>query len=331
MAREVPPAPSLDSTLLAEFNQALVDRHYGTKYQKAFHAWIARFLSAFPGRAIASLGEAELRAFLEDLAGQPQLTATARNQARSALLLLFHGVLGVKVDCTDGLAHTPVHSDGASSLSRIEVKGLLAAVAPAFSLMASLLYGSGLRPNELLLLRVRDIEVRSRTIRLRDQRDNRPERWALLPDGVIAALEDHLVSLRARHDADLLQQAGLASLPESVRQVAPALARAWEWQWLFPVARINWNPTTRTGYRPHQHESPLIRALQDAADVAGVKQRINAQTLRQTFKVHLVEAGAPGPLVEALLGVPTPAVPQLALEERLATRNLRSPLDLVAK
>jgi integrase len=291
--------------------------------------WIERFVASLPGRAIATLTEADLRRFLEGLAQDQGITPTARNQARAALLIFFHGVLGIRTDCTDGMGHTPVQGSGLVALTRTEVRELLGAIEPGFALMAALLYGAGLRPNELLWLRVRDVEIGNRLLRLRDQRETRHERWALLPERLVQPLQDHLEGHRERHRADLLQQAGLTAVPESVRLAQPEAVRAWEWQWLFPVSRINWDLHTRSGHRPHQHEAPLIRAVQAAAKAAGVGKPINAHTLRHSFKIHLVEAGQDGEVLEALLGVPSASVAErLGVEASLgAGRSLRSPLD----
>jgi integrase len=329
MGREVPPAPNLDSALMLQVQKALLDRHYSKKTQRAFQMWIERFLASLPERPLATLREADLRAFLESLANDDQLTPVARNQARAALLLFFHGVLGLRTDCTDGMVHTPVQGGGLLALSRDEVRTLLARIDPAFALMAALLYGAGLRPNELLLLRVRDVDLPLRALWLRDQREIRSERWALLPERLAGPLEDHLAGHRERHQSDLAQQAGLTAVPESVRLAQPDAARAWQWQWLFPVSRINWDLRTHSGHRPHHHEAPLLRAIQAAARSADITKPINSHTLRHSFRVHLVAAGEDPEVVDALLGVPsTSAAARLGSEAILgANRKLRSPLD----
>jgi integrase len=335
MAREVPPLsdssnpPIIEPALLARIQQALLDRHYTPRTQRAYATWIGRFLAAFPERKLDTLGEPDLRAFLEGLVHDPDLTATARNQARAALLILFHGVLGVRVDCTDGMAHTPMHGTGAKALTRDEVAGLLAVIEPQFALMAGLLYGAGLRPNELLLLRVRDVEPQLELLRLRDMRESREERWAILPHKLLGDVDQHLAAHEKRHRADLLQQAGLVSLPASIQAAEPEAAREWGWQWLFPAARINWDLRSRSGHRMHQHEAPVIRAVQSAAFRAGIRTPINAHTLRHSFKIHLSEAGYEPELVDALLGIPSPVfATRLAAEAALgAGRGIRSPLD----
>ena len=329
MGREVPPATDLDPELMAQVQQALLDRHYSKRTQRGVRVWIERFIASLPGREISTLTEADLRAFLDGLAQDQGITPTARNQARAALLIFFHGVLGIRTDCTDGMGHTPVQGSGLVALTRGEVAALLAAVEPGFALMAALMYGAGLRPNELLWLRVRDVELEGRLLRLRDQRETRHERWALLPERLLRPLQDHLEGHRERQRIDLLQQAGLTAVPESVRLAQPDAVRAWEWQWLFPVSRVNWDLQTRSGHRPHQHEAPLLRAIQAAAKAAGVGKPINAHTLRHSFKVHLVEGGQNAQLVEALLGVPSAGAEEwLEVEASLgARRPLRSPLD----
>lgn len=314
------PAPPL---LLDGIRQVLRARHYAARTELAYVEWIHRFFAHFPGRSVDRCGEPELRLFLEHLAREGA-TPSARNQARSALLLMFHAVLGQRLNCTDGMAHARSDGSGPVLLSRAEIERLLAAVEPGCALMVQLLYGSGLRPYEVVALRVRDIDLEARLIYIRDERGRKPERRALLPERLVAALQAHLVAGKQRHRRDLGRGAGVAHLPEAVRLEQPESQRDWQWQWLFPAAITHIDPLTRQGRRSRQHETVVVRALQAAARAARLVQPIDSYTLRHCFGMHLVEAGCDPDMVQAVLGAGEAACP-LGGPRPAA---LRSPLDL---
>lgn len=85
---------------LDRFRDALRRRHYSRRTEKAYTAWVRRFLAFHGYPDPAGLGAAEVRAYLTHLAGPLQLAASSQNQAFSALLFLFREVL---VRSLDGL------------------------------------------------------------------------------------------------------------------------------------------------------------------------------------------------------------------------------------
>lgn len=307
------------AALLDQAREVLKQRRYSGRTERAFLDWIGRFFRFVPGRELDGLGEADLRAYLEDLAGT-EISHRSLAQARAALLVLFHGVLGRQINCT-GLGRA--EGSALAPLSRSETAQLLAAVAPGYALAIALTYGSGLRPTELLALRVGDVDLDVGHLRLQDFRAGRPPRTTMIPAALVEPLRAHMVALRSLFESDLARGAGFASLPESVRTSQPEAARAFEWQWLFPVVtRLTRNPLNGEGRRGHIDEVDLQRAVAAAARTAGLSQTVDLQTLRASFAQHLSDAGFPVASVQSALGVqPAPAstsVPAL----------LPSPLDL---
>ncbi len=315
-APALPPLP----VLLEKVRVVLRQRRYSARTETAFVDWVARFVAFFAERGGERPTETDMRAFLEQLAKQSGVSPAARNQARAALLVLFHGVLGQQLNCTDGIGRAFAEGAAPATLHRSDVERLLAALEGQSSLIASLVYGSGLRLKEAVLLRIRDIDFAAGVIHLRDDREERGDRVVVLPAALVEPLRAHIAVARSRHEEDLRKQAGFVSLPDSVRLATPEAQLAFEWQWLFSTGRMQRDPLSGEGRRLHQHEAIVERALTDAARGLGLTQCVNSNALRHTFAIHLTAAGQPIALVQALLGVGT--------VDLGALKNVPSPLDL---
>jgi integrase len=266
--------------LMDKVRAVVKQRHYAARTENAYIEWIHQFLRFCPGRVLASLGEADLRAFLEQVSAQPGVGPNVCNQARAALVLLFHAVLGQQLDCSDGLGLAPAESKGAAPLAPAELERLMAAVDPAQTLVIALLAATDLRPAETLALRVRDIDLDRGIISVRDERSSKPARQVVLPAALVDAFKAHLASGSARHQLDLDKKAGFATLPDAARLADPGARRSFAWQWLFPAAQISRDHLTGEGRRRHQETVVVQRALSAAARAAGLTRPVTLQTLR---------------------------------------------------
>ena len=112
-------------------------------------------LSSLPRYAPpAHLRAEHVDAFLTHLATTRKVAAATQRQALNALAFLYHQVLGVEIGVLDfRRAKKPVRLP--TVLTREEVWAVLGGVRGTAHLVASLLYGSGLRLAEALRLRVR--------------------------------------------------------------------------------------------------------------------------------------------------------------------------------
>ncbi len=166
--------------LLTRVRTALRVRHYSRRTEKAYVGWIKRFIFFHGIRHPATMGEPEVRTFLDDLAIRHRVSASTQNQAFSALLFLYRGVLGQSVDgLRDGVrAKTPDHLPVVLTIE--EVRAVLSHLRGTPWLMASLIYGSGLRVLECARLRVKDLDFSRGEVTVRDGK-GRKDRVTLLP------------------------------------------------------------------------------------------------------------------------------------------------------
>jgi integron integrase len=273
------------------------------------------------------MGAAEVTAFLNYLARDRDVAAATQNQALSALLFLYKEVLGQPLPWLDALdrARRPVRVP--TVLTRGEVQRLLARLDGSRWLMASLLYGAGLRLRECLKLRVKDVDFEYRQIVVRDGKGAK-DRVTMLPGAVIEQLKAHLVHVKALHVRDVAHGYGDVELPDALARKYPRAQYEWGWKFIFPSHKLSTDPRTGVIRRHHVYENYLARGVREAARCAGIAKHVSCHTLRHSFATHLLEAGYDIRTVQELLGhadVSTTMIYTHVLNK--GGRGVASPLD----
>jgi integron integrase len=167
--------------------------------------------------------------------------------------------------------------------------------------MASLLYGSGLRLMECVRLRVKDIDFAQYLIVVHDGKGMK-DRVTMLPDSLIAPLQEHLQRVKRLHEEDLARGYGSVYLPFALERKYPNADREWLWQYVFPSDRLSKDPRSGVIRRHHLDESSLQKAVKRAAKSAGLPKRVTCHTFRHSFATHLLEDGYDIRTVQELLG-----------------------------
>jgi len=247
------------------------------------------------------MGEHEITQFLSALAVDGHVSASTQNQALCALLFLYRHVLDQNVGWLDDVVRAKRPQRLPVVLTRHEVKALLGALEGVHWLMASLLYGAGLRLLECLRLRVKDIDFSTNQLVVREGKGNK-DRVTVLPTSVKAPFAAHLVSVRALHQRDLEHGFGRVYLPDALHQKYPNADREWGWQWVFPASQLSVDPRSGERRRHHVHESVLQKAVRAAARQAGIVKPVGCHTLRHSFATHLLEGGYDIRTIQELLG-----------------------------
>jgi integron integrase len=315
-----------ESRLLDRVRAAVRVRHYSRRTEKAYVAWIRRFIVFHEKRHPREMGAPEVTAFLSNLAARG-VSASTQNQALSAILFLYGAVLGQQLEWMNDIvrARRPVRLPVV--LSREDVAALLSTLRGTVWLMASLMYGAGLRLMECAELRVKDVNVDRGELTIRDGKGGK-DRVTMLPAAVREPLVDHLQRVKAQHDADLRAGRGTVALPGALRLKYPNAPREWGWQWVFPATRFYVDPATGERRRHHLHESVLQRAVKESARAAGISRPATCHSLRHSFATHLLEAGYDIRTIQELLGhrdVSTTMIYTHVLNQ--GGRGVRSPLD----
>jgi integron integrase len=194
-------------------------------------------------------------------------------------------------------------------------------------LMAALLYGTGMRLMECARLRVQDVDFGYGQILVRNAKGGK-DRVVPLPERMVEPLRDHLERVKSGHDADLADGRGEVYLPEALARKYPNAARDWRWQYVFPSGRLSTDPRSGAVRRHHLHENALQKAVNRAAQSAGINKRVGTHTLRHSFATHVLQAGYDIRTVQELLGhadVSTTMIYTHVLNR--GGKGVRSPLD----
>lgn len=247
------------------------------------------------------MGAVEVERYLTHLAVNQRVSASTQNQALSALLFLYNKVLDRPLDQMPGVVRARTPSRLPVVLSRDEARAVLGRLQGSVWLIVMLLYGAGLRLNEALALRIKDIDFDRRQITVRRGKGAK-DRLVPLPDAVRERLREHLVRVKARHEADLRRGLGAVALPDALARKFPNAPKEWVWQFLFPATRVcddpRWGPPTRY----HLHETAVQREVKRAVATAGLTKRVGCHTFRHSFATHLLEDGYDIRTIQELLG-----------------------------
>ena len=313
--------------LVSQIRRAIRARHYSRRTEQAYVRWAREYVRYHGFRHPAELGEAEVTRFLTDLAVQRRVSASTQNQAASALLFLYNEVLSRPMRRTDEIVRAREPTRVPVVLTPAEVAQVLSRMEGTDRLVASLLYGSGLRLLEALRLRVKDVDFSRGEITVRDAKGGR-QRVTMLPRRLAGELQRHLSRVRLVHDRDrrALESGEDAPapgggaepsrgpdhssradreegvwLPGALGVKLPHAAVEWPWQWVFPAARRR-REREGSWRRLHRHPSNVQRAVRQAVLESGITKRASCHTFRHSFATHLLESGYDIRTVQELLG-----------------------------
>ena len=288
--------------VLEALRRALRTRRYSRKTERAYVGWAQRYMRFHKGKEPSRLGRKDIDAFLTALAIKGRVSAATQNQAASALLFLYRSVLGVDPGAIESVVRARAGKRLPVVLERDEAKEVIAQLDHPYRLIATLLYGSGLRLSEALHLRIHDIEMERRELLIRGGKGNK-DRVTVLPESARLAVVEQTGFVRAQHERDRARGAGWVDLPDAAAIKYPNAPRELGWQWLFPATKLAMlqKSPIRKGRHP-LHDSAVQRAVKDAVRRAGISKPATCHTFRHSFATHLLHDGYDIRTIQELLG-----------------------------
>lgn len=314
--------------LLDVVRNKLRAKHYSLRTEQAYLGWIRRYVQANGRKHPRALGAVEVECFLSELATKGNVSASTQNQALSGLLFLYREVLQVDLPWMNEVVRAKRPQRLPTVLSVDEVRRLLAMMQGRPWLMASVLYGTGMRLMECLRLRVKDVDFARKELTIRDGKGGK-DRRTVLPVKLVEPLLREIERARQWHLQDIEQGYGAAVLPFALSKKYPNAAKEFGWQFVFPSEKRSVDPRTGREHRHHVDDAVLSRALKRARVQAQIEKSLGAHTLRHSFATHLLEAGYDIRTIQELLGHKDVATTQIYTHVlNRGGHGVRSPLDM---
>lgn len=303
-------------------------KHLSYRTEEAYLGWIRRFILFHDKRHPKEMGADEVQAFLTHLAVEGNVAAATQNQAFAALLFLYREVLQKSLGAIENVVRAKSPKRLPDVLTKDEVIRLLAFLRGEEWLVANLLYGAGLRLREALRLRVKDLDFGYQQIVVRDGKGAK-DRVSILPEKLVAPLQEQLVRVRLLHGEDMRLGFGEVYLPFALERKYPNANREWIWQYVFPAAKRSIDPRSGKERRHHLSESIVQRAVKTAAGQANIVKKASPHSLRHSFATHLLENGYDIRTLQELLGHKDVRTTQIYTHViNRGGLGVRSPLDL---
>jgi integron integrase len=313
--------------LLEQVRNSIRVKHYSIKTEEAYLRWIRDYILFNKKRHPKEMGSSEVSQYLSHLAVHRKVAASTQNQALSALVFLYSEVLKQPFDWLEDVARAKRPSKLPVVFTKEEARAVLRHLEGAKWMMASLLYGSGLRLMECLRLRVKDIDFGYSQIIVRDGKGQK-DRITVLPEALKEPLQRHLARVKALHEKDLKEGFGEVYLPFALEKKYSKASQEWGWQYVFPGSKRSKDPRSGANRRHHLDETVLQSAVKEAIRAAGIAKPGSPHSFRHSFATHLLEAGYDIRTVQELLGhkdVSTTMIYTHVMNK--GGKGVRSPLD----
>jgi integron integrase len=290
-----------DMKLLDRLRFAIRARHYSMRTEEAYVFWVRHFIIFNDKKHPADLPPESIRAFINHQSVHGEHSASTVRQAMSALVFFYAQVLQRELPWIEGLVTPKKPFFRPSVMTPLEVAKVIRELEGTWALIARVLYGSGLRLNEGLGLRVKDVDLERLELIVR-QAKGKKDRVTCLPISLVEPLRIHLKRIRALWEEDReLKREGVL-LPTGLERKFPRAGEEWPWFWVFPSKRMSRDPRTDKWRRHHVFDQTFSRALKQAVYKSKISKRVTSHTFRHSFATHLIENGYDIRTVRELLG-----------------------------
>ncbi|HTQ99583.1 MAG TPA: integron integrase [Candidatus Acidoferrum sp.] len=304
-------------------------RGFSIKTEKSYLFWITSYIRFINKRHPGEVATSEVSRFLTWLAVSRRVSVNTQKIALNALAFLYQKFLRINLGDL-GFKLATKQRQLPTVLSPDEVKLILNNLADRNRLIIALLYGSGLRVNECLRLRVQDIDLDRKCLVIRNGKGNK-DRQTLLSLNLIEPLKRQIEIALTVQAKDNERGVGCA-MPPALGRKFPNAWRTPAWAFVFPSSGLCNNPYDGTLCRYHLHDTVVRKFLSTAAIKAGiVNKRVKCHTLRHSFATAMLASGADIRTVQELLGhndVSTTQIYTHVLGQHYA--GSQSPLDRIS-
>lgn len=325
LTRELPVLKA--GKVLDQLRERIRYLHYSLRTEEVYVYWTRAFIRFHGIRHPATMGGPEVEAFLSSLVNAKNVAASTHRQALSALLFFYGKVLCIDLPWMKEIGRPKETKRLPVVLTPDEVASILCLLEGEHRLFAQLLYGTGMRINEGLQLRVKDVDFERRTIIVREGKGGK-DRPVMLPQSLMQGLRDKLARARVLWAADQEAGRGGVEMPNALDRKYPRAGASWSWFWVFPQESHSTDPRSGVVRRHHMYDQTFQRAFKRALTSTGICKTATPHTLRHSFATAVLQAGYDIRTVQELLGhsdVSTTMIYTHVL--KIGGGGVRSPMD----
>jgi len=280
---------------------ALRLRHRSLSTEKTYLIWLRSFRTFVAEKQPEQLEGRDLQDFLSHLAVEKKVSPSTQNQALNAIVFLYRNVLDKNIEQELSAVRAKQRRRLPVVLTIKEIQSIFDQLSGTSKLLAMLIYGAGLRLQECLQLRVKDIDLEQSLLIIRSGKGDK-DRRTVLPEALKNDLINHLSEIRSVYDQDRKEGITGVWLPGALEKKYPNAGKEWGWFWLFPSKSFSIDPRRNIVRRHHVHPSFLQKAFKVAVGKAGITKQASVHTLRHSFATHLLEKGYDIRTIQELLG-----------------------------
>ncbi len=277
----------------------LKQRSYQT--EKTYITWLRKFYLFVKPCPPDELTDRHIINFLTYLAVECHIAKSTQKVAFNAVLFFYRHVLDQEVGSIDSAIRSKRPERLPVVLSRNEVKKVIAHLSGTVQLMVKVMYGGGLRRNECVRLRIKDLDFDRCVVCIRDAKGGK-DRETLFPESLFEEMRTHLEIVRSLYDKDRKNNAAGVHLPGALDRKYPNASKEWIWYWVFPSGRFSEDPRTGLVRRHHASSDVIRKAVRKAVVACQIPKKATPHTLRHSFATHLLEAGYDIRTIQQLLG-----------------------------
>lgn len=306
--------------------EAIRLRHYSLKTEQSYCGWVKRYCLWCEAHPVGS-SEDKIRLFLSHLVESRNVSVATQRQALNAIVFFYKSVLQVGDLGNLDFLRAKKARKAPVVLSKREVFAVLDHLSGLAWLICTLLYGAGLRLNEALRLRVKDVDFDRGAIYIREGKGKK-DRTVMLPGLAGQRLRAQVDEVRRLHNQELAAGISDVEMPWAIGRKYPNACRELAWQWVFPAQKRSVCPRTGAVRRHHLHDSAVQKAVKAAVKAAGITKMAGPHTLRHSFATHLLEDGYDLRTVQELLGHKDASTTMIYTHVTQKAVGIRSPADI---
>ena len=312
----------------ANTRNAMRLRHMSYSTEKTYLMWLRSFYGFLSGKCPDDLTAEDMQRFLSYLAVERKVSTSTQNQALNALVFVYRHVLDKHLGDDELNAVRAIYKRRLPVVLTVrEAHSIFDKLSGIHRLMAMLIYGCGLRLQECLSLRIKDVDIEQGIVIVRSGKGDK-DRRTVLPESLKDDLIKHIAESRSLYDSDRKDDINGVYLPGALEKKYPNAGKEWGWFWVFSSKSLSVDPRTSIVRRHHMHPASLQKAFKAAAAEAGITKQASVHTLRHSFATHLLESGYDIRTIQELLGHRN--LQTTMIYTHVATKNIlgvRSPLD----